>query len=106
MQATDLYTTLALAQDAVRRFDVNVTLSFTLANTARGTSAGTYRLTAKGNGIGTGETEGCGPSPESAIGMLQRATRTAWEEHRNAVQAARLARSMARALANNQQAAA
>ena len=96
---SDLYTTLALAQDAVRRYDVNVELNFKLANTARGVSSPSYQLTAKGNGIGAGEATGYGPSPEQAIAMLQRTTRTAWQAHQNAVQAARLARSTQRAAA-------
>jgi hypothetical protein len=93
MQATDLYTTLALAQEAVRRFDVNVKLVFELAQTARGVSGPSYQLTAKGNGIGAAEAKGYGPSPEQAIAMLQRTTREAWQTHQNAQQAARLARA-------------
>jgi hypothetical protein len=93
MQPTDLYTTLADAQKAVRRYDVNVALAFELANTARGTSGPTYRLTAKGNGIGAAETVGYGPSAESAIRMLTTATRTAWQAHRDVAQARAVARS-------------
>lgn len=93
MQTTDLYTTLAVAQDAVRRYDVNVKLVFELANTARGVSGPSYQLTAKGNGIGAAEAKGYGPSPEQAIAMLARATKTAWQAHADAVQASRVARA-------------
>lgn len=95
----DLYTTLAEAQKAVRRYDVNVELNVKLANTARGTSAPTYTLVARGNGIGAGEAVGYGPSPEQAIAMLKRNTYTAWQAHQNAQQAARLARATQRAAA-------
>lgn len=93
MQTTDLYTALAVAQDAVRRYDVNVTLVLTLANTARGTSAPVYRFTAAGNGIGAATAEGYGPTPEQALSMLRRTTQTAWAAHRDAAQARALARS-------------
>lgn len=99
MLTTDLYTALTQASYAVRRYDVNVTLTLTLANTARGTSAPVYRLTAKGNGIGAAQPEGYGPTPESATAMLARATREAWQAHRAAAQARALARSQQRTAA-------
>ena len=93
MTTVDLYTALALAQEAVTRYDVNVELNLKLANTARGTSAPAWSLTAKGNGIGAGEATGYGPSAEQAIAMLKRTTYEAWQTHQAAQQAARLARS-------------